>query len=158
MDQAADICTKRFTDPATWLRLLTLSNVFTAAAWDSDFDIAYIEKVKTAGFPSKPGGVQSPYIRREGVTVESKFKKATKAQKGRPTSAQRHSGKVGAVASDSDACPVPECVALVENGQYVGPVDGYRPNWDHISHCHDQGGSKGNLPKRLVEYCCSPTS
>ncbi len=91
--------------------------------------------------------------------MESKFKKATKAQKGRPTSAQRHSGKAGAVASESDACPVPECVALVENGQYVGPIDGYRPSWDHISRCHDQGGSKGNLPKRLVvEYCCSPTS
>ena len=58
-DQLADICTKRFTDPAKWLRLLYLINILHPSFWESDTFDAYVANQFASGVPNKPGGVWS---------------------------------------------------------------------------------------------------
>ena len=84
-NQAADICTKRFTDPPKWLKLLYLINVVTDRFWKSDTFSGYIHDFFALDkFPNRPGGRFHPSIGTADQKLKVVEKKMKKKRLGKP--------------------------------------------------------------------------
>ena len=61
-NEAADIGTKRFMDPNSWVKVLYLVNIVTPKYWDSKSYLDYLSFMFSDGLPLKPGGIIKPRI------------------------------------------------------------------------------------------------
>ena len=91
-DQAADIGTKRFQDPLSWVKVLYLVSIVTPRFWTTTRYQDYLASLFSDGLPLKPGGILKPSLgpksalRRRGAVVPSKKmnKKKKRPNKGKP--------------------------------------------------------------------------
>ena len=58
-NEAADIGTKRFTDPLAWVKVLYLVNIVTPKFWLIAKYQDYLSSMFSDGLPLKPGGFSS---------------------------------------------------------------------------------------------------
>ena len=93
-DQAADIGTKRFDQPASWVKVLYLTQIVAPSFWTSDSYKDYLDSQFEGeqGLPVQPGGILKPKLgpnsplKKPGAKIPGKTakKKPKRQNKGKP--------------------------------------------------------------------------
>ena len=133
-DQAADIGTKRFSDPSDWVKVIYLINIVKETFWDQPTYLGYMKSLFDAGLPMKPGGIVKPTVVKLAEPTK-KFKKKREGKQERSTpQADQTKPKAGA--------PGPE-----------GPPT-TKSSWENF--LESTGKHQKNI--LFIEYCCSEKS
>eukprot|EP00959_Pyramimonas_sp_CCMP1952_P157135 3285935-Pyramimonas_sp.AAC.1 len=83
-NEAADIGTRRFTDPLAWVKVLYLVNIVTPKFWAAKRYQVYLDSTFSDGLPLGPGGILKPRLgpssalRRGAVAPSKKMNKKQK--------------------------------------------------------------------------------
>ena len=173
-NQAADIGTKRFMDPSSWVKVLYLVNIVTPKYWDSKSYLDYLSSMFSDGLPLKPGGIIKPHIGpkaavRPGAVVPSKkMNKKKRAGKGKPP-VQVAGSIQNPLKYESPSAPAPAGVVADPNPGQTEIVEPTTTATHGSSESSDQiidsssasmsaAVGKEETERLVMEYCCSPES